>query len=361
MSTTKALPTLNTLVDQTKKILVTGGSPVSLRPPVETLPANLELEVTKNLKRHLKERTGLKHFYKTGEPPAEAVTAAVTMVTKLADKGVRVEKALNLSWLTLYDMAMLLDDSVSMGFEENAKDLDVLKGTVKTVSGIFQLSRSNPKEGITNVRFLNSRMFATNLKPGRVDSLFKGVEFQGETMIGGALYTKILQRYDYTKATKPLIVVVITDGEIEGERQDFLKTVIKEYAKKVNEFTSDENGAHSICYQFASLGSQDSTNSIIQALDDDETLGDFVDHMDKESLRILTSKDEKDSEARWIAATKLLLGPISSYYDARELNGEDGLATTDDTGLAAAKHKAAAEEEHEFEGDAGDDGDDDDW
>ena len=104
-----------------------------------------------------------------------------------------------------------------MGYAENAKNVEVLKDTVKTLAAIFSFSRTDPKkEGIRNVRFINSKLAATNLRPVKkaIDGLFEKVEFNGLTRIGTALKEKILAKYQAEKTGKPLIVIIVTDGEV---------------------------------------------------------------------------------------------------------------------------------------------------
>jgi hypothetical protein len=110
------------------------------------------------------------------------------------------------------------DDSDSMELEENGDRQNTLRQVLESVAKIYTYARP---EGIVSVRFFNTRQGTKNVKPERVKSLLEEVDYSGLTMIGTQLKKKILEpfvfnRMERTRMPKPLLVMVITDGDVSS-------------------------------------------------------------------------------------------------------------------------------------------------
>ncbi|CCX15012.1 Similar to hypothetical protein [Tuber melanosporum Mel28]; acc. no. XP_002835368 [Pyronema omphalodes CBS 100304] len=232
------------------------------------------------------------------------------------------EAAQYLSTLILYDIAILIDDSLSMLTEQEGKRIEDLKKTLKLVAHIYRLYND---DGIKAVDFLNDEVGEVNVAEEDVDEIFKNHSYRGLTRIGTELQQKVLN--ESVLATdkemfKPLLILIFTDGDVEGEKSGHLKWVIKDCIKELNQ-KYPEHGAHAVAFQFARVGDDAGAEKLLRGLDDDKDIGKYVDtlpvgidHMSNEEFKwpmvyishwlglqyVLALKPSK--------LTKLLLGAI---------------------------------------------------
>ena len=109
-----------------------------------------------------------------------------------------------------------------MAREENGKRITALRDTLKRVAGFATVLNPN---GIS-LRVLNDTVGdADNRKSVEgVEEAMRGVGYEGPTKLGTVLGSKIIypmitKKAKNGKLKKPVIVVIITDGEVSTERR----------------------------------------------------------------------------------------------------------------------------------------------
>ncbi|KAF8246235.1 hypothetical protein K440DRAFT_602803 [Wilcoxina mikolae CBS 423.85] len=214
------------------------------------------------------------------------------------------EIAKELSLLTMYDLVMLIDDSASMFDEEDGKRRETLKRVLENICRIYKLARP---EGIVSVKFLNCPQGRKNVKNA---DFLDNHPWNGVTRIGTEL-KKILDTFVFLKKmTKPLLIMVITDGGVEGERKDTLTGVI---SKCVTALERKKKGKHAVSFHFSKVGNDRAAEKFLRDLDNHSKVGEYVDCLQSRRLEEIDDKDMK-----WVLLPKLLLGAISEKWDDRD-------------------------------------------
>ncbi|KAL0631443.1 hypothetical protein Q9L58_009688 [Maublancomyces gigas] len=275
-----------------------------------------EDECFNNFKKFIKrEKSGLKVFYPQDEDLKKPASAAKTMVEKLFDLGCKKEVALQLSILILYDMVMLIDDSPSMETEQEGQRIVTLKSTMKEITSVYDLA--NPK-GIRSIKFLNAKKGLQNIKSSNWRKKFEAHDYNGMTRIGTSLQKKILDKFVWeSKMIKPLLVMIITDGDAEGERNGMLEDVLRGCVEKLEKDL--ERGKQAVAFHFSRVGNDLAAQELLDRLDNSATVGDNVDCLGvHDSLEKLA---DKDNRYKWVVLPKLLLGAIMQDWDEVEEEG----------------------------------------
>ena len=124
------------------------------------------------------------------------------------------EIAFDLVKLALFDVVFLLDDSKSMTFFTGLiEELKSILSEVAFATGLLD------RDGFS-VRFMNSNAQGDNIKTKQqAAALVEQVEFKGLTPLASSLKKKILDPFVYQphqagKLVKPVLVIIITDGEV---------------------------------------------------------------------------------------------------------------------------------------------------
>jgi len=231
-----------------------------------------------------------------------------------------------------------------MKTEQKGERIETLKRTIQEITSVYDLAN---EDGITSIKFLNAKGGIRKVKNKNWKKHFKDREYTSVTRIGSALSTKVLDRFVWAeKMTKPLLVMTITDGVVEGEREGLLKDVIKKCMEKL---TSDtERGKHAVAFHFSRVGNDEEAQKFLEDLDNSPTIGNFIDILPATArLEKLTDKREK---YRWAVLPKLLLGAIMTEWDTRDKEVEA------DSGSESDHEKNPVDSEDE---DAGSDDSDD--
>ncbi|KAF8463916.1 hypothetical protein BDZ91DRAFT_296920 [Kalaharituber pfeilii] len=164
--------------------------------------------------RNLIQILGLDQLY-TGPMLEEfARKAAKNIDRALNDLGLPRSETLNLTKANLFRTIIFCDDSGSMS--NGGLFHQTLKETVKRLVPLA--TRLN--EDSVSLRFINfngdSKM--DQVRENKIDEILDGIKPFGGTMIGAALDRKVVQPLlDILKdgnALKPLLVSIITDGEV---------------------------------------------------------------------------------------------------------------------------------------------------
>lgn len=96
-----------------------------------------------------------------------------------------------------------------MSYEAGRKVL--LKDYLDLIVEIYSLAR---EQGINSVRFLNNHQETRNVTEGRKDSVLTKTAYGGVTRLGSELHRKIIIPFTSNTMTKPLLVIVTTDGDV---------------------------------------------------------------------------------------------------------------------------------------------------
>ncbi|KAF8458483.1 hypothetical protein BGX38DRAFT_571039 [Terfezia claveryi] len=170
------------------------------------------------------------------------------------------ELVMNLAILSLYDLAVLIDDSISMEIEEAGRRKVAVKSVLSFIADIYG-AISDKKRGIRAIRFLNGNddLEADNIMTAReIDKVIDDHEFEGLTRIGTGLMQKILKPFVFDETApwkarklkqlgRPLLIMVITDGAVEGEPPNRLKQAIQSVVDSLERDNFDPKTTKGLC------------------------------------------------------------------------------------------------------------------
>jgi hypothetical protein len=101
-----------------------------------------------------------------------------------------------------------------MELEESGERKKTLEKVLDQVARIYTYAC---EEGVVSVRFFNGRQCIKNLRPKNIRKLMASIQYMGGggTRIGTELKKKVLDPFVIgSKMEKPLLVMVITDGDV---------------------------------------------------------------------------------------------------------------------------------------------------
>ncbi|BGP35309.1 hypothetical protein JCM10296v2_007144 [Rhodotorula toruloides] len=229
-----------------------------------------------------------------------------------------MEIAMDLARLALFDVVLLVDDSGSMAFEENGSRIDDAKlivSRVATASTLFDT------DGIS-VFFLNSPVVGQAVtNEQQAEALVSSVHFTGLTPLGTALNQKILQplvvQPTYSSALrKPVLIILITDGEPSSEPRSALSQSILGAKQALSQ---TRYGPDALSVQLAQVGDDRKAREFLDEVDRDREVGGLVDvtgTYEWESEQVLRLSGITLTPEMWLV--KLLLGGINSAYDRKD-------------------------------------------
>ncbi|KAL1409196.1 hypothetical protein Q8F55_006026 [Vanrija albida] len=226
--------------------------------------------------------------------------------------------AIDLIKMALFDTVILVDDSGSMRFEQKGARIEDLIQIMAKVAGASSLFDD---DGI-QVRFLNSQLQGNHITTEEAAvNLIQQVKFDGRTPLGTALDQKILQPLVLGPARagqlrKPFHIVIITDGEPNGEPRETLRNVI---VRANRELRNTQYGPDALSIQLAQVGNDMSALKFLSSLDDDREVGQLIDQTmdfdyERDQMRQKTGQDL--TPQMWLM--KLLLGAIDHGYDSKD-------------------------------------------
>ncbi|KAI5479911.1 hypothetical protein MNV49_002469 [Pseudohyphozyma bogoriensis] len=239
-------------------------------------------------------------------------SGAVTRLTSAWN--LPLEPAMESVKLALFDTWFYLDDSASMG-KSRQEELKRVLSRVAFAASLYD------SDGV-NVRWMNSKVEGNGLTSEEAAmSMLRKVSFDGRTPLGTELERKILNPAVVKPAQagslrKPVLIVAITDGEPTGESRHKLVDVIK-HAKSQLERT--RYGADAVSFQLAQVGNDKEARAFLEEIDSNYEIGKLVDVTSNFENEAVTLTNDL-----WIM--KLLLGGISSAYDATDEGGTSGFA-----------------------------------
>jgi hypothetical protein len=206
-----------------------------------------------------------------------------------------------------------------MQFEENGERIDDMKLIVQKAAFAASLFDADGIE----VRFMNSSEQGNNIRTAQeVEQLIQRVQFKGLTPMGTQLKSKVLeplivQRARSNQLRKPVLVIVITDGQPAGEPDGSVFSAIK-YAS--DELSRSAYGKGAVSFQFAQVGNDLKARAFLGKLDDEPGVGELVDstsNFEVEQDEMSRANPPVDlTPELWLL--KLLLGAIDSSYDTKD-------------------------------------------
>jgi len=217
------------------------------------------------------------------------------------------------SFLRSFDTIFLIDDSGSMAGSR-------WRETSKALETIAPICTARDADGI-DLYFLNhpdSNLYKNVRSAGTVVEIFQTVRPSGYTPTGQRL-NAILKRYLETykrspESTKPINIIVITDGE----PSDDVETPIVVAAKKLDKMDAPP---WQVGIQFFQVGNEPGAREALKLLDDglaevagDSDLRDIVD--------TVPFKSESGEELSAAGILKVVLGSVNRRLDrsAKELH-----------------------------------------
>ncbi|KAI5841683.1 hypothetical protein BZA05DRAFT_412931 [Tricharina praecox] len=275
----------------------------------------------KLLRHYIKtEKEGLSTFFPDDSLDGYAARGDA-MIKSLVEIGCSRERAEQFSVLVLFDLVILLDDSGSMELADEGRRKSTLLEVLKAVTDIYQLARD---KGIVSVRFFNTRNEWQDVTRDKVEELHAAIEYYGVTMIGTQLQQKILKPFvEGKKMERPLLTMVITDGNIEGEKRGLLRKNIRNCITKLQ--AASEKTHHAVAFYFARIGHDQGAKELIEELDNDTELGSWIDCLPVTSrLEDIGNRSHPD---HWDVLRKLLLGAL--YRDIDNIDDYDNEVDTD--------------------------------
>jgi hypothetical protein len=229
---------------------------------------------------------------------------------------ISVEMAYDFCSLGLYDIAVFVDDSGSMRFEDNGARIQEM---TRILSRIAQITTLFDDDGIL-IRFMNNNTEGNGIRNAtETDQLMKTVSYLGMTPIGTKLEQKLLEPFVYEPIrngtfTKPIVVYVITDGDPSGEQPNKIFDVIS-HAKSTLEGANMGKG---VAFAFAQVGRDLLAQQFLSKLDNHTAIGGIVDTTSYFELEAeeYAKKGIELSPELW--TLKLMLGAVDPSYDEQD-------------------------------------------
>jgi len=211
------------------------------------------------------------------------------------------------AFLSSFDTVFLIDDSGSMAGRS-------WRETANALEAITPMCTAHDADGI-DIYFLNARdnvWYRNITMPSTVTEIFSAVRPQGGTPTGQRL-NQILKPYlaRYTEDpdhTKPLNIIVITDGE----PSDDVESPIINAAKKLDKLDAP---AWQVGIQFFQVGREPGAREHLKQLDDE--LGEIAGGELRDIVDTVPWKGEGDEELNATGILKVLLGAVNRRLDRK--------------------------------------------
>lgn len=163
--------------------------------------------------------------------------------------------------LTKYDFILAIDKSGSMA-NPGAHNMSRWKEAQETTLAIATKAAEFDDDGITVIPFARTVKIYDSVTPAKVSQVFAENEPSGGTDTAGVLKV-VFDRYTTAKAPKPVILIVITDGEPDD--REAVKTVIRNFAATLNGNGAGDTDDFGIL--FLQIGNDASAMAFLKELD----------------------------------------------------------------------------------------------
>ncbi|KAI8918813.1 hypothetical protein BC831DRAFT_482259 [Entophlyctis helioformis] len=231
----------------------------------------------------------------------------------------------DLAPLALYDVIFFIDDSGSILFDEGGERWDDL---VFILSNAADVVTRFDDDGV-QLTFLKHDREAYHVKTTeQVQSFLQKVSFTGQTPLGTkfserVLGPRVVQPALEGRLAKPVLAIIITDGEPTGEAKATLANAIKSAQTAL---MGTPYGAGVLSIQIGQVGSDKAAQAFLQTIDRDPAFGGMVDctsnyEMEAEEWRQQSGGAIELTPEMWLL--KLCVGAIDPSYDSRDTQAVD--------------------------------------
>ncbi|KAJ3102917.1 hypothetical protein HDU97_000230 [Phlyctochytrium planicorne] len=270
------------------------------------------------LSRHLRgiiNNNGIQSFYP--EPVLNNLIGKLSQIDfqRLSSSwNIPKEIAYDLSSLSLYDVIFYCDDSGSMRIEENGERIEDLKLILQRVA---EFAVALDDDGVS-VRFMNSNITGDHLKtPNEINALIDRVNFNGLTPLGSQLQRRVIEPMILAQAQqrtlqKPILVIVITDGEPVGEDRNATRNIIIDTKQRM---TSMGYGEKAVAFTFVQCGKDMGAQRFLGELDKDPIVGRMIDCVSYYELESEEYARKGVNLTPELFLVKLCIGAIDAAYD----------------------------------------------
>lgn len=227
----------------------------------------------------------------------------------------------DLAQVCLFDIIFYIDNSGSMSSEGRLKDLHQFLSLfmqINVSSNPLKVRIMNNHE-IIKSNLLNMGIDLNNITTqGQLDTLFDVMSVSGVTPLATNLDRLVLgpEVEEKKVLTKPLLIIIFTDGAPYGDGTSTLQKSIRRCQSKL---TNLGYSPKSVCYQIAQIGDDRAAGEYLDSLDDDRLIGDVIDctsPIAKEMSQIRKKNPELSTEINYVK--KLILGAIDISYDSMD-------------------------------------------
>ncbi|KAI5784131.1 hypothetical protein FPQ18DRAFT_265952 [Pyronema domesticum] len=195
------------------------------------------------------------------------------MAEKLMSDGCNRVFAKRFTILSLYDLSILIDDSLSMVTEEEGIQIKTLGKILRRVSPVYALAR---EDGIYTMDFLNEPDGYADFTAEDINEILMNHSYYGWTRIGTELKSKVLSENVHDNMKKPLLVLTITGGDIEGERDGVIEPVIERYVKNLQKQYGSTQGSQAVEFHFTRVGNDIGAINLLESLEKNDAIGNYA-------------------------------------------------------------------------------------
>jgi len=148
-------------------------------------------------------------------------------------------------------------------------------------------------------------------------------KYRGLTPLGTQLRAQVIEPLVIQPARmgqlrKPVLIIVVTDGQPAGEPPKALEEALRYTASELSRMP--QIGKHACAFQFAQVGNDQGARAFLSSLDEQREFGDVVDctsNFENEQEEMMHANPPVDlTPDLWLV--KLLLGAIDSSYDKQD-------------------------------------------
>ncbi|TLD27692.1 Importin subunit beta-2 [Venturia nashicola] len=242
----------------------------------------------------------------TEPPPAYSPAAPAVVAPAMASASTTAVADDRYAFLTSFDTVFLIDDSGSMAGRS-------WRETAKALQAITPICVAHDADGI-DIYFLNEKdnaWYHNITSAATVSEIFSAVRPRGGTPTGQRLNQILkpyLARLTANPETKPLNIIVITDGE----PSDDVESPIINAAKKLDKMDAP---AWQVGIQFFQVGREPGAREHLRQLDDE--LEDIAGGELRDIVDTVPWKGEGDQELNSEGILKVVLGSVNRRLDRK--------------------------------------------
>ncbi|OWB84266.1 hypothetical protein B5S33_g2908 [[Candida] boidinii] len=227
----------------------------------------------------------------------------------------------DLAQVCLFDIIFYIDNSGSMA---NGKRLQQLKQFLTLFMKINVSSNPLKIRILNNHDKISYQLSSIGIDLNNIttidqlETLFDVMTVSGTTPLATNLDKLILIPEVEQKKflSKPLLIIIFTDGAPYGDGPNTLQKSIKRCQNRLSNLGYSPK---SVCYQIAQIGDDTAAGDYLDSLDDDRTIGDVIDctsPIEKEMRQMRRKNPDLSTEVNYVK--KLILGAIDISYDSMD-------------------------------------------